>query len=69
MVMALGVVEHDSRVIGIGAALTLAGNIFATVVIGLLLWAGIKALGLGVLDSPRKRCAFSRGPRIGAHFS
>lgn len=45
MVMALGVVEHDSRVVGIGAALTLAGNIFATVVIGLLVWAGVSALG------------------------
>ena len=45
IVMALGVVESDNRVIGIGAALTLLGCIFATVVIGALIWVGIKALG------------------------
>jgi hypothetical protein len=45
IVMALGVVEHDNRVIGIGAALTLAGCIFATVIVGGLIWLGIKALG------------------------
>jgi len=45
IVMALGVVESDNRVIGIGAALTLLGSIFATVVIGALIWVGIKALG------------------------
>jgi len=32
-------------VIGIGAVLTLLGCIFATVVIGALIWVGIKALG------------------------
>ncbi|WP_051212864.1 exopolysaccharide biosynthesis protein [Rubritepida flocculans] len=45
IVMALGVVEADSRVVGIGAALTLAGCLFATAVIGALVWVGIKALG------------------------
>ena len=45
IIMALGVVESDNRVIGIGAVLTLLGCIFATVVIGALIWVGIKALG------------------------
>jgi len=45
IVMALGVVEADNRVVGIGAALTLAGCIFATVVIGALIWVAIKAMG------------------------
>ncbi|MEI6159107.1 MAG: exopolysaccharide biosynthesis protein [Roseococcus sp.] len=45
IVMALGVVEADNRVIGIGAALTLLGCIFATIVIGALIWVGIQALG------------------------
>lgn len=45
IVMALGVVEHDNRVIGIGAALTLAGCVFATIIVGGLIWLGIKALG------------------------
>jgi len=45
IIMALGVVESDNRVIGIGAAMTLLGCIFATVVIGALIWVGIKALG------------------------
>ncbi|MFN3447146.1 MAG: exopolysaccharide biosynthesis protein [Roseococcus sp.] len=45
IVMALGVVEADNRVVGLGAALTLAGCLFATVVIGALVWVGIKALG------------------------
>lgn len=38
IVMALGVVEADSRVIGIGAALTLLGCLFATVVIAGIVW-------------------------------
>ena len=45
IIMALGVVESDNRVIGIGATLTLLGCIFATVVIGALIWVGIQALG------------------------
>ena len=45
IVMALGVVESDNRVIGIGAVMTLLGSIFATIVIGALIWVGIQALG------------------------
>lgn len=45
IVMALGVVEADNRVVGIGAVLTLLGCIFATIVIGALIWVGIEALG------------------------
>lgn len=45
IVMALGVVENDSKVVGIGIALTILGNIFATVVLGALLWFGVEALG------------------------
>ncbi|TCH98644.1 exopolysaccharide biosynthesis protein [Roseococcus sp. SYP-B2431] len=45
IVMALGVVEADSRVVGIGVALTLAGCLFATCVLGALAWMGIQALG------------------------
>ena len=45
IIMALGVVEADNRVIGIGAALTLLGSLFATFVIGALIWVGIEALG------------------------
>ncbi|MCW8085959.1 exopolysaccharide biosynthesis protein [Sabulicella glaciei] len=44
IVMALGVVENDSRVVGIGAGLTLAGCLFATGVIIALLWFGRAAL-------------------------
>ena len=44
MVMALGVVEHDSRIIGIGVALTILGCVFATVVLGALLWFGAAAM-------------------------
>ena len=45
IVMALGLVEHDSRVVGIGMAVTLAGCVFATVVLSLLGWGIIAALG------------------------
>ena len=45
IVMALGVVENDSKVVGLGIVLTILGNIFATVVLGALLWFGIEALG------------------------
>lgn len=45
IVMALGVVEHDSRTVGVGVLLTLLGCLFATVVIVALLWAGSAALG------------------------
>jgi len=45
IVMALGLVEHDSRVTGLGAALTAAGCAFATFVLGAICWVGVKALG------------------------
>src|SRR5918997_933435 len=38
IVMALGLVEHDSRTIGLGMALTVAGCVFATAVLGLIGW-------------------------------
>lgn len=44
-IMALGVVENDNRVVGIGMGLTILGNIFATFVLGALVWVGIQALG------------------------
>lgn len=46
MVMALGVVESDNRVVGIGAALTLAGCLFATGVLLFLGWLGFQAVRL-----------------------
>lgn len=45
IVMALGVVENDSKVVGLGMALTLLGVVFATAVLGALLWFGFEALG------------------------
>ncbi|EFH11915.1 exopolysaccharide biosynthesis protein [Pseudoroseomonas cervicalis] len=45
IVMALGIVEQDSRVTGIGLGLTLAGCLFATGVLIALCWVGIKAMG------------------------
>lgn len=45
IVMALGLVEHDNRVTAWGVALTIAGCLFATVVLGMVCWLGIKALG------------------------
>ena len=44
IVMALGLVEHDSRTMGWGIALTVAGCVFATVVLALLCWLGLEAL-------------------------
>lgn len=46
IVMALGVVESDNRVVGIGAALTFAGCVFATAVLVFLGWVGWQAVGL-----------------------
>ena len=46
IVMALGVVESDNRVVGIGAALTLVGCLFATAVLVLLGWLGWQAVGM-----------------------
>ena len=45
IVMALGVVENDSKVVGLGMVLTFLGNLMATVVLGALFWFGIEALG------------------------
>ncbi|MFH5924256.1 exopolysaccharide biosynthesis protein [Roseomonas xinghualingensis] len=45
IVMALGLVEHDSKTMGWGIALTLIGCIFATAVLAVLCWIGIEALG------------------------
>ena len=45
IVMALGLVEHDSRVTGWGVALTVAGCAFATGVLLVVCWLGVKALG------------------------
>ena len=45
IVMALGLVEHDNRTTAWGVGLTLAGCAFATAVLGMVCWLGIKALG------------------------
>jgi hypothetical protein len=45
IVMALGVVEADSRVVGIGVGLTILGCLFATCVLGALVWMGVHAVG------------------------
>jgi hypothetical protein len=44
IVMALGLIEHDSRVTGWGVGLTIAGSLFATAVLCFLGWIGIEAL-------------------------
>lgn len=44
IVMALGVVENDSKVVGLGMALTILGNLFATVVLLALLWWGLEGV-------------------------
>lgn len=45
IVMALGLIEHDSKVTGWGVGLTIAGCVFATVVLGAMVWFAIKAAG------------------------
>lgn len=45
LVMALGLVEHDTKVMGWGMALTIAGSAFATGVLIVVCWLGVKALG------------------------
>jgi hypothetical protein len=45
IVMALGLVEHDSRLVGWGVWLTIAGCVFATAVLGILGWLALQALG------------------------
>ena len=44
IVMALGLIEHDSKVTAWGVGLTIAGCIFATVILVLLVWLGIEAV-------------------------
>jgi hypothetical protein len=44
IVMALGLIEHDSKVTGWGVGLTIAGCAFATAVIIALVWFGMQAL-------------------------
>lgn len=45
IIMSLGVVESDNRVVGIGVLVTILGCLFATFVIAALIWVGIQALG------------------------
>lgn len=45
IIMALGLVEHDSRTVGIGMAITAAGCAFATFILAAIGWIGVKALG------------------------
>jgi len=45
IVMALGLIEHDSRVTGWGVGLTIAGCAFATTILVLIVWLGFEALG------------------------
>lgn len=45
IVMALGVVENDSKVVGIGILVTVLANIFATGVLVAFAWFGMEALG------------------------
>ncbi len=44
MIMALGLIEHDSKVVGWGIVATIAGCVFATAVLALMVWAAIKAM-------------------------
>jgi hypothetical protein len=44
IVMSLGVLEHDSKVVGIGILVTILANIFATGVLVAIAWFGIEAL-------------------------
>ncbi|MEY3732197.1 MAG: hypothetical protein RLZZ57_2953 [Pseudomonadota bacterium] len=45
IIMALGVIENDSKVVGVGIIVTILANIFATAVLFALVWFGIEALG------------------------
>lgn len=44
IVMALGLIENDSRTVGIGMVLTLLGNLFASIALGILGYAMVKAV-------------------------
>ena len=43
IVMALGLVEHDNRTLAWGIGLTIGGCAFATFVLGMVAWLGVKA--------------------------
>ncbi|MFN9334889.1 MAG: exopolysaccharide biosynthesis protein [Alphaproteobacteria bacterium] len=45
IIMSLGVVENDSKVVGIGIVATILANIFATAVLIAIVWFGVEALG------------------------
>ena len=45
IIMSLGVVENDSKVVGIGILTTILANIFATAVLVAIVWFGVEALG------------------------
>ena len=45
IIMSLGVVENDSKVVGIGILTTILANIFATAVLLAIVWFGVEALG------------------------
>jgi hypothetical protein len=45
IVMALGLLEHDSKVVAWGVGLTIAGCVFATAILVLIGWLGWEALG------------------------
>ncbi|MCA3421892.1 MAG: exopolysaccharide biosynthesis protein [Roseomonas sp.] len=45
IVMSLGVVENDSKVVGIGIVATILANVFATAVLLAIVWFGVEALG------------------------
>ncbi|MCE2759799.1 MAG: exopolysaccharide biosynthesis protein [Acetobacteraceae bacterium] len=45
IIMSLGVVENDSKVVGIGILATILANFFATAVLVAIVWFGVEALG------------------------
>ena len=45
IIMSLGVVENDSKVVGVGILTTILANIFATAVLVAIVWFGVEALG------------------------
>ena len=45
IIMSLGVVENDSKVVGIGILTTILANVFATAVLVAIVWFGVEALG------------------------
>jgi hypothetical protein len=45
IVMALGLIEHDSKVTGWGVGLTVLGSLFSTGVLVVIVWLGFEAFG------------------------